>query len=537
MSSLSVRSCFTVVSLAWLSSSVVALPTVSFRLDDVQAWWCEEIVKDVVDEFLAQGVPINLGLIGNGGSPLSSGGNIGTYLAGWATNPMIEMTSHSHTHVSYAANTLAFQMNDLKDGNDEMELVTGVRPTTFIPPLNEWNADTATAMISENMDIMSPSCVWNTGGVPLYCPAGADVVAPDIEHNGVDMLPAGAVLGDADYWTDFSRPADSALAIEWIERQIANQGFSVVMLHPVEFATSNACTTLNSKFTQLREVFAYGAGKWEFMTYGNQRNAVKGGAGATDSPTAVPTDTPTSNPSRVPTSIPSSAPSPAPTNRVVTPAPTPSLTTINPTPAPTPSVVTPTPTPSVGTPAPTPSVGTPAPTPSADPANCSSTLQSVTTVTTRSGDVSTTVTTVTTDTQQIITTTVTTTEVVDLVSSLSDSSSSSSSNMPSALYLSLAVIGGACGLMILMWVGKTFGMRTAERNSDGDFAVSTEETRGSSLYNEYLEGQANFKKENPLESTADNRSRVRRKSSASIAMGALTKPPGASNYEELGSAI
>lgn len=40
---------------------------------------------------------------------------------------MIEMTSHSHTHVSYAANTLAFQMSDLKDGNDEMELVTGGR--------------------------------------------------------------------------------------------------------------------------------------------------------------------------------------------------------------------------------------------------------------------------------------------------------------------------------------------------------------------------------------------------------------------------
>jgi hypothetical protein len=56
--------------LAMLSSSalgVSALPTVSFRLDDVQAWWCEEIVKDIVDEFLSLGVPLNLGLIGDGG--------------------------------------------------------------------------------------------------------------------------------------------------------------------------------------------------------------------------------------------------------------------------------------------------------------------------------------------------------------------------------------------------------------------------------------------------------------------------------------
>lgn len=47
-------------------------------------------------------------------------------------------------------------------------------------------------------------------------------MAPNIDYNGVDMLPAGAVLGDEDYWTDFSRPANTALAIEWIERQIGN---------------------------------------------------------------------------------------------------------------------------------------------------------------------------------------------------------------------------------------------------------------------------------------------------------------------------
>lgn len=49
-------------------SLTAARPTVSFRLDDVQAWWCEEIVKNVVDEFLSKGVPLNLGLIGNGGA-------------------------------------------------------------------------------------------------------------------------------------------------------------------------------------------------------------------------------------------------------------------------------------------------------------------------------------------------------------------------------------------------------------------------------------------------------------------------------------
>ena len=49
------------------------------------------------------------------------------------------------------------------------------------------------------------------------------MVAPDILWRGVNMLPAGAVLGDVDYWTDFSQPADTAIAIEWIERQIGKE--------------------------------------------------------------------------------------------------------------------------------------------------------------------------------------------------------------------------------------------------------------------------------------------------------------------------
>jgi hypothetical protein len=54
-----------------------------------------------------------------------------------------------------------------------------------------------------------------------------------------------------------------------------------------------------------------------------------------------------------------------------------------------------------------------------------------------------------------------------------------------------------------------------------------------SLYGKY---EQDFKKENPLGSPADNRVRVRRQSSTSLAMGTLTRTPS-SQYEELGSAI
>ena len=93
------------------------------------------------------------------------------------------------------------------------------------------------------------------------------------------------------------------------------------MLHPVEFATSNACTDLNNKFTQLREVFAYGRDKWDFMTFADQKAAITGTA-TTAVPTASPTLSPTKAPSLTvaPTIEPTIPVTPSPTSSVARPA-------------------------------------------------------------------------------------------------------------------------------------------------------------------------------------------------------------------------
>ena len=45
-----------------------------------------------------------------------------------------------------------------------MNASLGIKPIAFIPPLNEFDANTPVAMTSEDMSIMSPECAWGSGG-------------------------------------------------------------------------------------------------------------------------------------------------------------------------------------------------------------------------------------------------------------------------------------------------------------------------------------------------------------------------------------
>lgn len=202
-------------------------PSVIFRVDDVQAWWCEEIAKEVINTFLAQSTPVNLGIIGEN---LDQSASLSSYLASIAANPLLEMTTHSNTHISYMGKTVTWQRDDLRASIDMIISVTGVTPVSFITPYNEYDASTAVSLIAESMSIMSASCVWDRVSYePLYCLDGSNVVAPNIEWNGVFSLPAGAVLGGDDYWEDYNLPASVSDAVGWIEAQIgAYLGHSIL---------------------------------------------------------------------------------------------------------------------------------------------------------------------------------------------------------------------------------------------------------------------------------------------------------------------
>ena len=99
------------------------------------------------------------------------------------------------------------------------------------------------------------------------------VVSPDIKVSGIYVLPTGAVLGDDAYWNNYLLPGSVGNATAWLDSQIENQGFGVLMLHPVEFATDATCSTIDAvKIQVLTDLIKSNTetipgGKWKFMLY------------------------------------------------------------------------------------------------------------------------------------------------------------------------------------------------------------------------------------------------------------------------------
>eukprot|EP00602_Paraphysomonas_sp_CaronLab_P005520 CAMPEP_0185024902 /NCGR_PEP_ID=MMETSP1103-20130426/8059_1 /TAXON_ID=36769 /ORGANISM="Paraphysomonas bandaiensis, Strain Caron Lab Isolate" /LENGTH=1367 /DNA_ID=CAMNT_0027557985 /DNA_START=157 /DNA_END=4260 /DNA_ORIENTATION=+ len=288
--------------------STPSKPVVMFRLDDVQSWWCEDIAQTVVHQFLSANVPINLGVIGKN---LDQSSSMVSFLQSLSGNPLVEFSSHSQKHETFAGQTQTWQEYDLQESISTIHSVTGISPNSFIPPFNAYDDVTFDALNNVGMNIMSGECVWYPEGseyygTPVYCPDGSDVVAPNIMVDGVYSLPTGAVLGGLDYWTDYLLPPSLSSALGWINAQIERQGFSVVMLHPVEFATSTDCSVQNThKLAALQRLLMYGQQHWDIRTFTD---------GAMQISSQVPTPSPSIPPTtKHPSVSPSPTPSPTPT--------------------------------------------------------------------------------------------------------------------------------------------------------------------------------------------------------------------------------
>lgn len=244
------------------------LPVVVIRIDDVVTYFCEEAGLAAINTVIDLKIPISVGIIANG---LSDDKQFATSLNKIAKSEYVEIVSHSYLHDDYTGNTYDWQYKDLQMAEDEIIKVTGRRPTTFAPPRNTYDETTVQAIKDfPYLNLMSAQCSWkrDASNQVVFCNEGSNVVAPNITYEDLYMLPTGAVMGDTGYFKNFLLPASLEDAVGWIESQIENQGFSVLMLHPLEFATDETCLHINDdKIAVLKEVIAYGEGKWQFKTF------------------------------------------------------------------------------------------------------------------------------------------------------------------------------------------------------------------------------------------------------------------------------
>lgn len=245
-------------------------PVVMLRMDDLAVRSCVTMAQAAIDAVIAKDTPITVSVIGKDFEK-SLYADVADYVRTISQNSLVEIVSDSYSHTSYPDNDLAWQKSDLAQAQSVLSSITGLLPTAFVPPDNEFNGDTLLAVNDDNdIQVFSAKCVWNkdTPGSVINCPSPGAVQAPDIFREGSYLLPAGAVLGGNSYWSNKVQPGNVSEAVKWVESQILNQNFSVVMLNPYEFSTSTECVSVDEdKIAVLEGLIDYGAGRWQFMTF------------------------------------------------------------------------------------------------------------------------------------------------------------------------------------------------------------------------------------------------------------------------------
>lgn len=124
---------------------------IAFRLDDIQDYYISNAQKAVVDLFREFELPLTIGVIGN---KIGQDATMVNYLreAMWDPNFEMEISNHGFNHESFPSFTLEQQTKLINDSNHAISRALTTGPiATFIPPFNEFNEDTITALVTLGM--------------------------------------------------------------------------------------------------------------------------------------------------------------------------------------------------------------------------------------------------------------------------------------------------------------------------------------------------------------------------------------------------
>jgi len=221
---------------------VIQRSKVVFRLDDVSDVWTtvNPALNKLVDTFVEAGVKLNAGIIGRS-DLISSTGVVSSHLikAMRQNNQAIEIFNHGPDSNAMTGHSAAVLKNKLDASNGAIEQVFGVsKPTSFVPHQNRWDEGLVSALVKDGMTVLSTqkstggSCGRSGNIMRAY--AGASTQwNPSV---GRSLLPTSETLKD-------------------METQIGECGFTVVMIHPQEFAT-RAGGINSASFTALNQLLA-----------------------------------------------------------------------------------------------------------------------------------------------------------------------------------------------------------------------------------------------------------------------------------------
>ena len=142
---------------------------VVFRNDDIQPWYKSETMRAVDRVFIEEDVPVTLGVIpavAGADSPITESDETCEYLQSLLRDHpgQFEITTHGYTHDQrtnfYTGSEFGGIPNETQSawmttGTDVLADCTGVRPRTFIPPMNTYDDGTVAAAVEDEYRTIS----------------------------------------------------------------------------------------------------------------------------------------------------------------------------------------------------------------------------------------------------------------------------------------------------------------------------------------------------------------------------------------------
>jgi len=210
---------------------------VAFRLSNVQDYYLT-LGQEMVAGSLAQfGFTFTAGIIG---ADYGADSNLVGFMQGIFSNTTLnpEVACNGYDGESYFSLPANEQQSTMLDGIKAIQLQTGRKPTTFIPPYGDFTSATWTACEENDVNVFSSISTRDKPPYQLSDPT-----------NGLYRLSSAASTSDPEN-TEYLIGVTAADTYNMIQAQLYRDGFCVVNVNPDEFHEFNGTAYNNNVLNQ-----------------------------------------------------------------------------------------------------------------------------------------------------------------------------------------------------------------------------------------------------------------------------------------------
>ncbi|HEU4446508.1 MAG TPA: polysaccharide deacetylase family protein [Nitrososphaeraceae archaeon] len=243
-------------SLAAQNGSYFQCKCVIFRLDDIEDYGKNRVQLAILDHFIAENKKLVPAIILDRFGNLAPDGAVYLKVKEGYNKGLFEPAIHGVKHIKYSGLTKEQQKEDFTKANNKLQLLLGGQSRIFVPPFNQFDSNTLKALAESGLDIISTSYREENKTLNPYkisAPfttnySNIDLSVVNVSEPGrrqtsqvIYHIPFNISLLDLTR-RGYSGENLTDKVLSSTESNIAEYGFSIIVLHPNDFATFNSST-------------------------------------------------------------------------------------------------------------------------------------------------------------------------------------------------------------------------------------------------------------------------------------------------------